>query len=57
MKTALIRQRRTLADGRRLVNVACPMCDRRHWIPAAGTGKCPRRPGRFTIADATARTR
>ena len=58
MRPAQIRQRRTLADGRRLVNVVCPVCDRRHWLPASGVGKCPRRPGRFTIvADTVGRAR
>ena len=50
MKSAIVRQRRTLGDGRRFVNVVCPVCDRRHWLPATDTGRCPRKPGRFTIA-------
>ena len=50
-KRAIIRERRTLADGRRFVNVICPLCDRRHWIPADDdTGRCPRRLGGFTIS-------
>ena len=49
MKRAIIRQRRTLADGRRLVCIVCPICDHRHWTPDADTGTCPRRPGPFTI--------
>lgn len=54
MKRALIRQRRTLADGRRLVNVVCPLCDGRHWLPAdTTTHHCPRRPGTFTLAERT----
>ena len=57
IKTAQVRQRRTLADGRRLVNIVCPICDRRHWIQASGSGKCPRRPGRFTIAADVVRAR
>jgi len=49
-RRALIRQRRTLADGRRLVNVVCPICDGRHWLPARPRGRCRRRRGTFTIA-------
>lgn len=50
MKRAVIRQRRTLGDGRRLVNVVCPICDGRHWMPANTTlANCPRRPGAFII--------
>lgn len=32
MKTAIIKQRRTAPDGRRMVNVCCPACSHRHWI-------------------------
>lgn len=50
MNRAAVRARRTLADGRRLVNIVCPVCDGRHWLPAADTvGRCPRKPGSFTI--------
>lgn len=38
MTRAIIRRRRTLADGRRLVNVVCPVCDGRHWISADAGG-------------------
>lgn len=38
------------AAGRRLVNVVCPVCDHRHWLPDAATGRCSRQPGGFTIA-------
>jgi cytidylate kinase len=51
MKRATIRGSRVLADGRRYVNVVCPLCDRRHWLPADGTGRCPRRHGCFTITS------
>lgn len=51
MKTARIRQRRTLADGSRLVLVVCPVCDHRHWTQAKSTGHCPRRHCDFTISD------
>ena len=52
MKHAVIRQRRTLADGRRLVNIVCPVCDGRHWLPAETTkAECPRRPGAFTLTE------
>ncbi len=50
VKRAPVRQRRTTADGRRFVNVVCPVCDRRHWLPESNTGICPRRSGHFTIA-------
>jgi hypothetical protein len=35
MRPAIVKQRRQLADGRRLVNVVCPACEGRHWLPAA----------------------
>lgn len=51
MKRATVRQRRTLADGRRLLQIVCPICDGRHWVPAdTTTSDCPRRPGTFTLA-------
>jgi hypothetical protein len=56
-KPARIRQRRTLADGRKLINVVCPLCDRQHWMREADVGDCPRRPGRFTIASDAVRVR
>jgi hypothetical protein len=51
MKPALVKQRRRLADGTRLVNVVCPSCDGRHWLADDHTGECPRTPGTFTITD------
>ena len=57
MKPARIRHRRTLADGRKLLNIVCPLCDRQHWIRDASVGDCPRRPGRFTIATDAVRVR
>ena len=51
MKAATVKKRRRLADGRRLVNVVCPACDGRHWLPDDHTGECPRRPATFTITD------
>jgi hypothetical protein len=53
MKHAVVRQRRGTADGRQFVNVVCPVCDHRHWLQAAETGSCPRKPGIFTIANTT----
>jgi len=54
VKRAVVRQRRTLGDGRRLVQIVCPICGGRHWIPAStDTGDCPRRPGRFAITAVT----
>jgi hypothetical protein len=51
MKRATVRQRRTLADGRRLLQIVCPICNGRHWVPAdTNTSDCPRRPGTFTLA-------
>ena len=50
MKRAKVMQRRTLADGKVMVNVVCPVCNHRHWLPLSASGQCPRRPGRFTIA-------
>jgi len=48
MKHAIVRQRRTLRDGRQLVNIVCPICDHRHWIPAdANVGDCPTQPDRL----------
>jgi len=57
MKPARIRQRRTLADGRKLINIECPLCDRQHWMREASVGDCPRRPGSFTIPTDAARVR
>jgi hypothetical protein len=52
MRPALVKQRRRLADGTRLVNVVCPACDGRHWLVDDHTGECPRRPATtFTITD------
>jgi hypothetical protein len=53
VKRAIVRQRRTLADGRRLLLVVCPVCDHRHWVPLANTARCPRKPGVFTIGAVT----
>jgi hypothetical protein len=53
VKAAIVKQRRQLADGHRLVNVVCPACDGRHWLPDNGTGQCPRRPATFTITHPT----
>jgi hypothetical protein len=37
---------RQLADGRRLVQVVRPVCDRRHWTTASNAvHECPRKPG------------
>jgi hypothetical protein len=49
VKRATVRQRRSDAADRQLVNVVCPVCDGRHWLPEADTGCCTRRPGTFTI--------
>lgn len=49
MKQAKVRARRTLTDGRKLLQVVCPVCQGRHWVRDTATGHCPRRPGRFTI--------
>jgi hypothetical protein len=57
MRRATVRGRRTDIDGRRLVNVVCPVCDHRHWIPDAGTGECSRRPGSFTVRSENHRLR
>jgi hypothetical protein len=51
MKRAIIKHRRQLAYGRRLVNIVCPVCDHRHWMPDTDTGRCPRKPGIFAIAS------
>lgn len=32
MKTAIVKQRRTGRDGRRMVNINCPLCQHRHWV-------------------------
>ena len=48
-KATVIRARRTLADGRRLLQVVCPLCEHRHWLPETSTGVCPRRRTAFTI--------
>jgi hypothetical protein len=56
MNRAQIRQRRTDHTGRQLVNVVCPVCDRRHWMPDDDTGCCTRKPGTFTITTTQRRT-
>jgi uncharacterized OB-fold protein len=50
MKRATVRGRRRLADGRRLIQVVCPWCGHRHWLPEAVTGFCSRRQCAFGIA-------
>jgi hypothetical protein len=50
MKAAAVRGRRRLADGRKLIQVVCPHCEHRHWLPEATTGFCTRRNSTFTIA-------
>lgn len=55
MKRAQVQQRRTLGDGRRLVNMVCPHCDGRHWMAARPMGQCPRRGGAFQIVGAAAK--
>lgn len=37
---------RTDRGGNVLVNVKCPRCSGRHWLPAAPYGYCPRNPRR-----------
>jgi hypothetical protein len=49
MKIAQIRQRRTLADGTRMVNIVCPFCEHHHWIRDGVSATCLRKPGRFSI--------
>lgn len=49
MKAAKVIARRQLGDGRRLVQIVCPVCEHRHWLPSNDTGTCPRKPGVFTI--------
>lgn len=53
MKRAKVIARRQLADGRRLLQIACPVCSHRHWLPATATGRCPRKPGTFTVTERT----
>lgn len=49
VKRAKVVHRRTLADGKIVVRIVCPVCDHRHWLPASKVGHCPRRCGKFTI--------
>jgi hypothetical protein len=49
-KVGIVRGRRQLADGRRLVLVVCPLCDGRHWLREGAMGSCVRRNGSFHIA-------
>jgi hypothetical protein len=49
-RAAVVRARRRLADGRKLLQIVCPACDHRHWLPEAATGLCARRNSTFTIA-------
>jgi hypothetical protein len=55
VKRATVKGRRTLGDGRRLINIACPVCNGMHWMAAAESGRCPRKPGSFTIAERVTR--
>lgn len=50
MKRASVRRRRRDPSGRLLLNVVCPICDHRHWLPDGATGACTRRSGTFAIA-------
>ena len=50
MKAAVIRARRRLADGRRMLQVVCPLCEHRHWMPEAPVGFGGRRQAGFPIA-------
>jgi hypothetical protein len=50
MKAATVRARRRLADGRRLIQIVCPHCEHRHWLPESPNGWCSRRNSAFTIA-------
>jgi hypothetical protein len=50
MKAATVRARRRLADGRKLIQVVCPLCSHRHWTQEAATGFCSRRNSTFTVA-------
>jgi hypothetical protein len=50
MKAATVKQRRRLVDGHRLIQVVCPHCEHRHWLPEAATGWCSRRNSTFTVA-------
>jgi hypothetical protein len=49
MKAATIKRRRRLADGRKFIQICCPYCQRRHWLPESATGSCPRRNSDFSI--------
>jgi hypothetical protein len=53
MKRASIRARRRLADGHRLIQVVCPRCDHRHWMPEAAAGFCSRHHATFTVTERT----
>jgi hypothetical protein len=50
MKAAAVRARRRLADGRKLIQVVCPVCSHRHWTQEATIGFCSRRNSTFAIA-------
>lgn len=52
MKTATVKQRRTGRDGSRMVNVNCPACSHRHWLPDSDVPvRCPLRKDKvFRIA-------
>lgn len=58
LKRAKIHTRRTLADGRRMIQVVCPVCDHRHWMRDADTGHCILGwPGKFIIGGGKRRRR
>ena len=51
MKAAKVIARRRTRDGGVVLHVVCPVCDRRHWVPAADIGYCSRRPGEFNLGS------
>lgn len=53
MKRAKTTATRRLADGRKLSQIVCPVCDHRHWVPAdRAMHVCPRRSGTFATRGA-----
>lgn len=51
MKAAKVIARRRTPSGDIAIQIVCPVCDRRHWLPMADEGQCPRRFGRFAISE------
>jgi hypothetical protein len=49
MKVARVKRQDRSPGGGVRICIQCPICRSDHWLPDSDVGKCPRRPGTFTI--------